>query len=355
MKNIKKISKTLAIAFILSSLFCIGAFAHTENCVEIEKNNKIYACLPEGYEYYGYTDNLCYCDAEGNTIAFGICENKFAPNGITELNESKIQTIFDYIYLAEGDMEYVNSYDVTYSSIEKRTVNGMQAYEIKGHYENTFVYPFCAYIFATKEDVIAVVYEDINDRIADYSDIKHTLETLVINGTYLGNDKPTVTYNFEGLPSFEQAIEQAEESYDNGFYDDIMGDGLMNAVAGFIVLFTVVPTLVIVIIAIVSIVKYIKNKEKLSQYERVYGPLEMYNAPMQYPGQNFAAGYSQNYGSAYNQSPANPYNIPYSQQAQPVTPIQQNPTPVQPQEEQTQTVQNNLSPELYDSVKEDKE
>ncbi len=358
MKEIKRFSKILAIILVLSSVFCVSAFAHTEDCVEIEKNNKIYACLPQGYEYYSYLDGLCYSDEEGNTISFLLYENKFAPNGITQLNEEKIKAVFDYVYLAEGDLEYVNSYDITYSSIKKRTINGMQAYEIKGYYESAFIYPFCAYIFATKEDVIAVVYEDINEKITDYNAINHTISTIAINGTYLGNDKPAIAYNFEGLPTFEDAVEQAEESYEGGFYGDIMDDDIAYMVAIFIILFTAVPTVIVGIIGVVSIVNYSKNKKKLSKYERAYGPIEMYNAPMQYPQQNVVNTFSQNYGNPYAQNTQaqinpNAYGFPYGKQAQPVQQIAENPIASQPQEIQAQTVQNNLPPELQDSVKED--
>lgn len=313
MKKIKKISLLLTVVLIFSFTLSCSVLAH-DSIKDIEENDKIYTSVPWEYELSVYSNSLCYEDDEGNYLEFCVGENKFAPKGIITLEDWKVQTVFEHFYLYDGDLERTNECFVDYEVTEKRQVNGYSCYYLQGKYaygeddiDGFFAYYFNAYVFATKENIFVVGYEDIEGKAENYGDLMTAVNGIVLNGTHFDGDKPekNADHDFSNSPAFSDVVTSAQENLMGDVFED---DSMVVMVAVFIALFTIVPTLIVIIIAIVLISKYSKNKKKLKQYELTYGSVPTYNA------------HPQNYGGyGYNQ----PINAPYQPPVNPV--YQQNP------------------------------
>ena len=320
MKNIKKLSIILATVFILSSVFCVTAFANEgEYTQDIIDNDKLYAVVPEGYEYSGWGYSFYYSNDDFDQIDYFVGKNTDAPKGVTALNEEQAKDIFVKYYIYEGNEE--NSADSEELNIEvKRSnltkVNGLSAFMITGvyYYTDQFTaysevryFPFCSYIFATQEDIFIITYEEITEQKAlnlELNDLNETLKTLTINGTYFNGDKPTIDHSFEGAVSYADDLAAKDDIYYGGYEDlgDLgeMGDGIFTAVTVLIIIFSVGPIAIFLIVAIVNIVKYSKNKAKLAKYQRAYGPIEFYGNNQGFNPQPNAYNL---YGQNQNQTP----------------------------------------------------
>ena len=356
MKSIKKISIFLAIVLIISISFSISALAH-DDIKEIEENDKVYTTVPWEYELSVFGDDLAYSHENGNYIEFCVDENKFAPEGITALDEGQIKKVFEHYYLNEGELENLDDYAVIYDKVEKTSANGYNCYYLTGKYAFTeeeidtdFAYFFHAAVFATKEDIFTVVFESYEKITRFYdTDLPGRLGGMVLNGTLFEGDKPenNADHDFSASPAYDEVVSAAQ----GALFEDVFADeGMMPMIIAMIVLLTIVPTVVLVVIAVVLIVKYSKNKKKLKRYELTYGAVPKYNA------------YQQNYGG-YGYNPT--VNQPYQQYQPPINPVyQQNPVnqniPQTPSyvtnavnnlenTQPTQPAQPNLPPELQDN------
>ncbi|MBE6799806.1 MAG: hypothetical protein E7529_01220 [Ruminococcaceae bacterium] len=347
MKNIKKLSLLIAIVLIASFVFSFSAFAH-DDIKEIEENDKIYAYVPWEYELSVYSDSLCYEDDEGNYLEFCVGENKFAPVGITSLEKGQVQKVFEHFYLYEGDLERTDECFVKYELTEKRKENGYSCYYLQGKYsyddediDGFFAYYFNAYVFATKENIFVVGYEDINGKTEYCGDLKTAVYEIVFNGTHFKNDKPekNADHDFSNSPAYEDVVLASQ--------GPIFEDGVLGIAAVIAIIMTVVPTLIVIIVAIVLIRKYNKVKKTLRQCELTYGSISQYNA------------YNHNYGGyGYNQ----PVNQPYQPPVNPVyqqNPVNQN-APQTPSyvtnavnnlegQQPTQPAQSTLPPEMQEN------
>lgn len=323
MKNIKKLSLLLAIALIFVASFSITAFAG-DSIKEIEENDKIYANIPSEYELSVLGDDLAYNHENGNYIEFCVDENKFAPKGITDLNEGQVEKVFEHYYLNEGDLERINDHVVKYDKVEKIIANGYNCYYLTGKYafsekeiESYFAYYFHAIVFATKEEIFIVAFESY-EAISKLSatDLPTVLSGIVLNGTHFKGDKPenNADHDFSASPVYSEVVTAAQGAL---FGDMFKDESMVAVVSAVILLFTVVPTVVVVIIAVTLIVKYSKNKKKLAKYEATYGGAQGYN----HMQQNFAGyGYNPSVNQPY-QPPVNPaYNPTPSYQNTPQTP-----------------------------------
>jgi len=313
MKNIKKISLLLVVIFTFSITLSFNSFAHDDR-KPIEDNDKIYANIPWEYEASVFTNSLAYSDEEGNTITYCVGENKFAPDGITKLTPEKAQVVFEYFYLYDGDIEGINECCVEYKTSDTPKVNGYSCYLLTGNYSysevdgqcDDFVYSFCSYVFATKENIFVVAYEGVDADVDNMSDLVVAVSGIVFNGTPLNGDKPehNANHDFSNSPAFEDAVLKTQEETISRVMEE---ENIVGIFAGVMVAVFIVPTAILFIIAIVLITKYSKNKKLLKRYEMTYGDIPTYNA------------YQQNYGGyGYNQ----PYNQPYQQP--PVNPVYQN-------------------------------
>lgn len=320
MKNIKKLSIILATVFILSSIFCVTVCANEDTAsANIIDNDKLYAVVPEDYVYSGWGYSFYYCNDDYDQINYFVGKNTDAPNGVTALDEAKAKDIFVKYYIYEeneeglADSEELNI-EVKRSNLTK--VNGLSAFMITGvyYYTDQFTvssevnyFSFCSYIFATQEDIFIITYEEITEQKAlnlELKDLNETLKTLTINGTYFNGDKPTIDHSFEGAVSYADDLAAKDDIY-YGSYEDIgdlgeMGDGIFTAATVLIIIFSVGPIAIFLIVAIVNIVKYSKNKAKLAKYQRAYGPIEFYGNNQGFNPQPNAYNL---YGQNQNQTP----------------------------------------------------
>ena len=314
MKSIKKLSFLLAIYLIFVASFSIAAFS-ADSTKEIEENDKIYAKIPFEYDINVLGDDLAYNQENGNYIEFCVDENKFAPDGITVLKDWQAEKVFEHYYLNEGELESINNYAIEFEKVEKTTANGYNCYYLAGEYafnedaiDSAFAYYFHAAVFATKEEIFIVVFESY-EKISKFydTDLPVVLSGIVFNGTHFENDKPENNddHDFSASPAYSDVV----TSLQGALFGDMFEDGSMVAVvSAVIILFTVAPTLILVIIAVTLVIKYIKNKKKLAQYEATYGKAQAYN-PMQ-----------QNYnGYCYNPQVNQPYQTPVKPLYQPNT------------------------------------
>ncbi len=300
MKNIKKLCFSIAVLLIISSLFCCNVFAENDGGYVID-TDVIYAKVPEGYGFSLLTDEYYnFSNDEWNSLSYIAFENVSAPEGITKLKEKEVQEILFDCYLADGYDSVQAKYDFT----RETKVNGLSSYMIQGSYiykdEPNFKYPFCAYLFATKENIVVVVYEDAEDAITDYDDINKALSALEINGTFFKGDSSLSTHDFSGALSFNEALENDLKEYINdGEILPEMGEEFIGIMKVTFIAMFIVPFIVILVVAVIMIVLYIKNKKILQKYEDIYG-----KNPLNPP--------TYNYNQSYNQSiPVNNGYSPY--------------------------------------------
>lgn len=298
MKKIKKLCFSIAVLLIISSLFCCSVFAENTEGLVID-TDVIYAKVPEGYDFSLLTDEYySFSNDEWNSLSYIAFENISAPEGITKLEEQEVQKILYDCYFADGYASVRAEYDFT----RETKVNGLSSFMIQGSYiykdEPNFKYPFCAYLFATKENIIVVVYEDAEDVITDYDDLNEALSGLEINGTFFEGDSSLSTHDFSDAAPFNEALENDLKEYINN--DEIlpeMGEefiGIMKV--SFIAIF-IIPFIIILTVAVIMIILYIKNKKILQKYEDIYGK-NILNPP------------TYNYNQSYN--PSIPVNNGYS-------------------------------------------
>ena len=328
MKNIKKISVLLAILLIISASFSITALAN-DNSKEIEANNKIFAFIPADYELSVYDDDLAYSHENGNYIEFCVDENTFAPKGITALNKAQVEKVFEHYYLNEGDLESINDYTVAYDKVEKIIANGYNCYYLAGRYAfseediNTdFAYYFHSVVLATKEEIFVVAFESY-EAISKLSatDLPTVLSGIVLNGTPFEGDKPenNADYDFSSAPDYDEVVLALQGNLLEDIFED---ESMVTMLSVIIALFTIVPTAILIIIAIALIVKFTKNKKKLAKYEATYGNAQGYN-PMQ---QNFGGyGYNQPMGQPTYQPVNQPYQAPVNPAYNPTSSYQNPP------------------------------
>lgn len=347
MKNFKKLSLLIAVVLVASFVFSFSGFAH-DDIIEIEENDKIYTYVPWEYELSVFSDDLSYYDEEGNYIEFCVGENKFAPEGIIALEVWQVQAVFEHFYLYDGDLERTDECFVDYEVTEKRQANGYSCYYLQGNYayseENLgdeFAYYFNAYVFATKENIFVVTYEDINANTENYGDLMTAVYGIVFNGTHFEGDKPERNgdHDFSISPAYEDVVIASQSP--------IFEDGVLGIVAVIAIIMTVVPTLIVIIIAIVLISKYSKNKKKLKEYELTYGSIPNYNMPPQNYG---GYGYNQPISAPY-QPPINPvYQQNPVNQTAPQTPsyVTNAVNNLEENQQSQQPAQTNLSPEMQE-------
>ena len=355
MKNIKRISLLLAIVSVFSLYLSFFAFAH-DVTKQIEKNNKIYADVPWEYELSVFGDDLAYSHENGNYIEFCVDENKFAPDGITALSESQIKKVFEHFYLNEGDPESINDYVIICDKVEKTSANGYNCYYLSGKYafsedeiNGDFAYYFHSAIFATKENIFIVTFESY-EKIAKFydTDLPVVLGGIVFNGTLFEGDKPELyaDHDFSDSPDYNEVVTAAQGALFGDIFED---ESMVTIFVGIIVLIFIAPTVILIVIAIVLITKYLKNKKVLKRYELTYGgiPVPAYNPyPQNYGGYGYNPSINQPYQPTVNPVyQQNPVNQNTQQTPSYVTNAVENLEKTQP----TQPAQTNLPPEMQEN------
>ena len=321
MKNIKKLSLILALFLIFSSLFCITSFAEEKENFIIDTNT-VYAEISDDYSFFPYDDRFYFINEEVGTFWVFQAENFNLENGVKNLTKEKAFDIYKYYF--DIDTSYYD-YKISKGQIEK--VNGISSYVLLGDITSEYdecdeledesgnIVPgeickryFIVYIFATRENTIILSYESAGEKNKeDLEAVKKMMKTVLINGTYFDNEKLSVSHNFTNSPTFEDALQSAIDNYD--IFGE-MGKELMVPFVLMALTFFCGPLVIIIIVAIVNIVKYSKNKKKLKRYQMTYGSIPQYKASTQnYGGYGYNQPVNQQYqppvNPAYQQNPIN--------------------------------------------------
>lgn len=359
MKIIKKHSLLLVASIIFTSVFCISVSAEEKEAFIVDTNT-VYAEIPDGYDFYPYFDGFYFTNENVDSIQILQAKNFNVENGVKKLNQ---ESAFDlYKYYFNIDTEYYD-YQITQAEIQK--VNGISSYVLSGEIVSEYtecdeledesgnIIPgdfcnqyFIVYIFATKENTIIVSYESGGEKTKqNVEDAEKLMKNFAVNGTYFDNEKLSVSHNFINSPDFEVALQTATDSYDP-FSE--MDEEIWTPVFVMMFLFFVMPVLIIILIAVINIVKYSKNKKILKRYELTYGSVPSYNMPPQnFNGYGYNSPVNQPYQPpvpSYQQNPIN-QNIPQtpSYVSQAVNNLDSN-QPQQPiQTPETQANENNES------------
>ena len=287
---------------LISTVVSLNTFATEESGFVID-TDVLYANVPEDYSFDLFSEGYySFTDDDSNSLYYLAFENTSAPNGIAKLGEKDIQKIlnenyFNFVY---------ESVTTKFEESKIKKVNGLNSYIIEGNYYfddvESFIYPFCAYIFATEENIIMVVYEDIEDEISDYDDINKAVTSIEVNGTFFPGDKPVNNHDFTGALPFEEALARDVEEYlgDGQVLTDI-GEEVVGLTKIITVAIFIIPFAIVVLIAIIMIIKYIKNKKILDKYENAYGknPVNpnMYNYNPTMPSNGGYSPYNQNFNN----------------------------------------------------------
>ncbi len=324
MKNLKRLSLIIALIIAVSSMLCIGVYAHeeTENIypenptyeTEIQ-SQELFITVSELYQYYAYSEEDVYYNfshgARGDTLFVDVQANDCIPNGITALEEQEIKDIFVLKFLSESNEEDAQHYNMTYDVFEVITVNGVKMYKLQGTYlwdngelteDDLHTYGFYGYMTATKENLyfITVLYEVENTELV-VKELEETFASICVNGTFFEGDKAAQNVDFASAMTFKDAVKRDAESYLSDFYgDEYYEDVPLNEeeleaynknvriVCIVLIVVFAIPTLVVIIVAIVLIAKHSKNKKKLKTLENKLNPPQApiytpsvgaYNAP----------------------------------------------------------------------------
>ena len=309
MKNLKRLSLIIALVIAVSSMLCIGAFAHEDTLIEYPENptyeteiqsQELFVTVSQLYQYYPFTEEDTYYmfshGATGESLFVDVQANDCIPNGITALEEQKIKDTFVLKFLSEGNQTDAQYYNMNYDVFEVVTVNGVKMYKLQGTYlwdngelteEDLHTYGFYGYMTATKESIyfITVLYEVENtERVV--KELEETFASIYVNGTLFEGDKVSEKVDFASAKPFAQAVKDDATDYlsdlygEDSYYEDVpvneeeLAEYKENVRKVCIILIVVsaVPTAVIVLVAIILIVKYCKNKKKVKELEAKLAP-----------------------------------------------------------------------------------
>lgn len=302
MNKSKKILAAIIALIVVISTFSVTAFA--EENYNIIDTDSFYAVVPD--DYYPYYDGsgatIIFQDDDYNTIRIEKKANTVSgfENGISKASEDSLKKFVGDFYEESDDIE------VEFLKSSKGKVNGLSYYITNGKYldwflsdnkEEAYYYDFCVCLFATKEYIYMICFEEYCDEyseLAEFEDAGEFLNTVAINGTYFDGEKLEKTHQFSDK-SFESAAEET---------GNIITDRDVSLAKGFIIIIFVLPIVILLVIAIILIVKHRKRKKLIEKYEMKYGMLGGYN-PNNY-NQN---GYNQpQYNQNNNPNDYNGYN-----------------------------------------------
>lgn len=390
MKNVKKLSLLLVFSLLIFCFSGVSIFA-ADDVAEKEffviDTDILFASVPEDYEFdpYGGAEYTTYnfADEDCNTVSFMVFENNEMPQGIRNVTDQQA------IEFAEKNYADYWEYVLDKITVKKSVVNGISALKIDGSscYAEDFgieeyYFGFSAYILATRENIFLIVFDSC-EQTADQGVIKSVMASLLVNGTYFEGDKLNATHDFSNALTFEEALARDVEVFDSTGINAVlngMSEDFIPIILIIVGLIYIVPTLVIIILAIVFGVKYNKNKKQLQEYELRFGNFNGFNYnmgnpmntqaysqtqmpsymgninqtvnPGAYANQAYntpgATVYGNNGGFAQPQNnPVPPVNMPVPPVNNPVQPVN-TPSSAVNTEANPQTV-NNLAPELQDS------
>lgn len=304
MNKFKKFFALIIALIVAISTFSVTAFAEENH--NIIDTDCFYAVVPDDYypSYDGSGESIVFQDDDYDTIRIGKKENTVSgfENGISKASEDNFKKFIGDFYEESDDIE------VEFLKSSKGKVNGLSYYITNGKYldwflsndkEEAYYYDFCVCLFATKEYIYVICFEEYCDEyseIAEFEDASEFLNTVAINGTYFDGEKLEKPHQFSDK-SFESVVEET---------GNIINDRDVSLIMGFIIIVFVLPIVILLVIAIILIVKHRKRKKLIEKYEMKYGMLggynpNNYNQPQYNPNNNPNNYNEYNYGGEISQ------------------------------------------------------
>lgn len=277
---------------VLNSAFYIDTQEKSDIICYVEEEEVTFEIGKNTDDFDGDFDEIPY-----QYVYVSVFENT---QGIDDIEKFKIEknAIFDYFV-----GEYLYLYEDTEFESEVSEINGYKCLKYSAVEDDMFFYTI--YILATKENIYCFCTETDNEKAGF---IKNALASFTINGTLLDGDSHKNEVDFTNAPDYKA---QAEE-YGFGMTDFAAFDEETNSAARIGMLIMMLPFIILLVVTIIMIVKYSKNKKLLEQYEKTYGVMGMGMQPYMMNNQ-------MNYGAPMNNS-----YFPNQPMQQPTQPMNQN-------------------------------
>ncbi|MBR3808780.1 MAG: hypothetical protein IKK46_00580 [Clostridia bacterium] len=277
---------------VLNSAFYIDTKEKSDIICYVEEEEVTFEIGKNTDDFDGDFDEIPY-----QYVYVSVFENT---QGIDDIEKLKIEknAIFDYFV-----GEYLYLYEDTEFESEVSEINGYKCLKYSAVEDDMFFYTI--YILATKENIYCFCTETDNENAGF---IKNALASFTINGTLLDGDSHKNEVDFTNAPDYKA---QAEE-YGFGMTDFAAFDEETNSAARIGMLIMMLPFIILLVVTIIMIVKYSKNKKILEQYEKTYGVMGMGMQPYMMNNQ-------MNYGAPMNNS-----YFPNQPMQQPTQPMNQN-------------------------------
>lgn len=288
-KFVKRVLVFISLLVILSITF-VPSFAAVANGSEEFKvyNDLFSAVIPKGYSLLYSEDVYRFiCEKNNDTcyITFSVFQNadsfdaaslsgfelaEFAENVASVLKES-----------AHCDYDYVSSE----SGVD---INGVKSVKLTYKYDDydDEKYNAVMYMVSGKASFSCISFFSFGDFPAE--DVNAVLNSYAANDELFNGQSFTNKVDFTGAPSYEEALLAdvndtdewlygTDDDFDMYDYDiDMTDEELMgmtyNVMLVACIIFAV-PTIAVFAVAVVFIVKYVKNKKKLKDYQSKYGIL----------------------------------------------------------------------------------
>lgn len=301
----KRLFAVILSVLMIFSLFSVVAFAEAETLHEdfddidmgTIRTKELYLAVPDEYELEVWTEgeHLTYSNYDSDYIYVVCQKNDCATEGINALTQEEATKIcmeyYDEINSAGFLGNEKSNFEV--STAQKQKYNGVTGYGLSGvisyeayDSEEPYYYALEAYLFATKESIYVIIFEDNTEIFREQEDVKSTLDTIAVNGTYFDGDKTTLDRDFANAPDFKSAVEltygEAYSDYDG--YEDMY----LYSIVGTIILIIFIVLIIAAFVAL-CVMNYMKSK-KIQAYERMYGPLNYVTTPVYVPVQTPPVG-----------------------------------------------------------------
>jgi hypothetical protein len=298
----KRLFAVLLSVIMVLTLFSVVAFAESETLHEdfddidegTIRTKELYLSLPEEYELDSWFEgeHLTYSNYDADYIYIVCQKNDCAPEGINALTQEEATKIsMDYYDEINSDGVFGNgksTFEV--ATAQKKKYNGVTGYGLSGvisydayDSDEPYYYAIESYLFATKESIYVIIFEDNTEIFREQEDVKATLDTIAINGTYFNGEKTTLDRDFANAPDFKTAVKLTLQQDFYGDDDDLFGYGMVYSVIRFAIVAILILCVIGAIVAL-AVLNYTKSK-KLQAYERLYGPLNYVTTPVYVPAQ----------------------------------------------------------------------